>query len=314
MPRAPLGATGITVSRLCFGTLTMGPLQRALPPRQGADFLVYAYERGVNFADTAELYGTYEHLRLALAHARDLQICTKAYCYDEATAEKSLFGALKALRTERVALFLLHEQESVHTLRGHERALRFLERQAREGRVGAVGISTHCVPAVEAAPRFPGIQVIHPLINRAGIGIQGGSLSDMERAVQAAHGAGIGVFAMKALGGGHLIADARAAFSYLLQKPYIDSVAVGMQSSAEIDVNVALFQGALPSESALARCDRQPRSLMVQDWCTGCGACAARCGALALSVADGRARVDASRCVRCGYCAQVCPEFCLKVI
>ncbi|HHX74544.1 MAG TPA: aldo/keto reductase, partial [Firmicutes bacterium] len=32
-----LGKTGIHVSRLCFGTLTLGPLQSNLPLEQGAD-------------------------------------------------------------------------------------------------------------------------------------------------------------------------------------------------------------------------------------------------------------------------------------
>ena len=52
--RAVLGKTGIEVSRLCFGALTMSPLQCDMPPERGAELILYAYERGVDFVDTAE--------------------------------------------------------------------------------------------------------------------------------------------------------------------------------------------------------------------------------------------------------------------
>ena len=67
----PLGRSGLTVSRMCFGTLTMSPLQQNMTPEAGARLLVYAYERGVRFLDTADLYGTYPHIRLALRDAPD---------------------------------------------------------------------------------------------------------------------------------------------------------------------------------------------------------------------------------------------------
>lgn len=75
-------------------------------------------------------------------------------------------------------------------------------RQKQLGRVGAVGISTHHVAAVKAAWRFEQIEVIHPLINARGVGIQGGTLEQMEGAIASAHRQGAGIMAMKALGGG----------------------------------------------------------------------------------------------------------------
>ena len=60
-----LGNTGIRVSKLCFGTLTMGPFQRGLTPAEGAALLERAFMHGVNFLDTAEIYETYPHVREA---------------------------------------------------------------------------------------------------------------------------------------------------------------------------------------------------------------------------------------------------------
>ncbi|HOK43584.1 MAG TPA: aldo/keto reductase, partial [Thermoclostridium caenicola] len=44
-----LGKTGIKVSRLCFGALVIGPLQRNLSVEEGAAVIEEALRLGVNF-------------------------------------------------------------------------------------------------------------------------------------------------------------------------------------------------------------------------------------------------------------------------
>lgn len=316
LPVVPLGQ--LQVSRLCYGTLTLGPLQRDLPPERGGELIAYAAEKGCTFVDTAEYYRNYAHIAHALKRAPNLVIATKTYAYDEATAEASHRKAQRELGREYIDIFLLHEQESLHTLRGHEGALRYFCRQRDAGHIGAVGISCHHVAAAEAAPGFAraygGLDVLHPIYNRAGLGIADGDRTQMQAAIRAAHEAGMGVYGMKALGGGHLIEDAQDAMSFVLAEPAIDAVAVGMQSEAEIDMNVALFSEEQVPEEARRACRGMPRRLLIESWCEGCGACVARCGQGALSIVDGKAKVTETRCVRCGYCAAVCPSFCIKVI
>ena len=309
-----LGRSGVAVSKLCFGTLTMSPMQRDLSPEAGAELLEYAYARGVRFLDTADLYGTYPHIRLALRNAPDYVVCTKAYCYDERTAREALERAFRGLDREYVDVFLLHEQESLYTLRGHAPALEYLAEQQARGRIGALGISTHFVAAVKAALRFPRIQVIHPLINVDGIGIQDGTRADMEAAILNARANGIGIYAMKALGGGHLMRRSAEAFDYILSVPWADSVAVGMQSFAEIDANVARFEQAENAAALLEAVSGRERHMMVHDYCEGCGRCAERCRQKAIQIVDGRCVIDETKCVFCGYCARVCPQFCIKVV
>ena len=309
-----LGKSGLKVSRLCFGTLTMSPLQTDMSPEEGARLLVYAYERGVRFLDTADLYGTYPHIRLALKDAPDYVISTKAYCYDRKTAQEALERAYRGVGRDYIDLFMLHEQESLYTLRGHEEALVFLSEQRENGHIGAVGVSTHFAGCVRATTRFPMIQVVHPLINLAGIGIQDGTREDMEDAIRVARACGSGIFAMKPLGGGHLIGSNRAALEYAAQSPLLDSVAVGMQSIEEIDADVALFDGDHDAFERLDRLHVRSRRMMVHDWCEGCGRCAERCRQGAIRIVDGRSQIDPEKCVFCGYCARVCPQFCIKVV
>ena len=310
----PLGRSGLTVSRMCFGTLTMSPLQQNMTPEAGARLLVYAYEKGVRFLDTADLYGTYPHIALSLKDAPDYVISTKAYCWDRPTAQAALERAYRGLGRDYVDLFMLHEQESLYTLRGHEEALEYLAEQKARGHIGAVGVSTHFVACVKAAPRFPMIDVIHPLINLEGIGIQDGSREDMESAIAAARERGIGIFAMKPLGGGHLISGSKAALEYALNNPLLDAVAIGMQSVEEIDADVAMFEGDPTAFERLEKLRHRERRVMVHDWCEGCGKCAARCRQKAIEVVNGRAMVDQAKCVYCGYCARACPQFCIKVV
>ena len=82
MKYVKLGNTGIEVSRLCFGALVIGPLQADLPAGKGADVIAEALGRGVNFIDTAEIYGTYPHIREAVKRFGDKPvIASKSYAY-----------------------------------------------------------------------------------------------------------------------------------------------------------------------------------------------------------------------------------------
>ena len=60
-----LGNTGINVSKLCFGGLIIGPCRLTFLPSR-CRIILKAIELGVNFIDTAELYGTYPHIREAI--------------------------------------------------------------------------------------------------------------------------------------------------------------------------------------------------------------------------------------------------------
>ena len=87
-----------------------------------------------------------------------------------------------------------------------------------------------------------------------------------------------------------------------------------MQSRDEIDVNLRLMEGLTPDPAAEERTQREPRKLIIHDWCRACGKCVERCRQGALSIRDGICVCDQEKCVRCGYCAPVCEEFCIKVI
>lgn len=310
-----IGQTGIRVSRLCFGSLTLGPLQKNLGLSEGIGLIEEAIDYGVNFIDTADLYDTYDYIKGALKKAPDMIVSSKSYAYDNKTAEETLNRALKAIDRDYIDFFLLHEQEGPLTLKGHWEAIEYLIRAKEEGKVRAIGISTHHIEGVKAASSLAEMDIIHPIINYKGFGIVDGSLSEMEKAIEEAHKRGKGIYAMKALGGGHLIRDMNLAMDYILSLPYLDSIAIGMQRSEEIGVNVKLFNGISPSKAELDSLKSHDRELFIHDWCVGCGICIEKCQQKALYMnSKGKADVDRDSCVLCGYCGAYCMELAIKII
>jgi len=315
----PLGRTGLLVSNLCFGTLTMSPCQANLSLEEGSELLREAFERGVNFWDTAELYNNYSYLAKAVGKIQQIPvIATKTYASTWKEAEASLERARKELNIDYIPIFMLHEQESGLTLEGHRAALEFFFEAVERGAVQATGISCHTVAAVEAAIDFPEIDIIQPIINISGIGIKDGTLESMLIAVERAYNCGLGIYAMKVLGGGHLIPRAAEAISFAMELDFVHALALGIGSRDELLVNLCYLQGLEPPQHIYESLKNKTRTLLIEDWCSGCGSCIARCpqGALSLhedGIGKVRAVVDSSRCLFCGYCSAWCAEFCIKV-
>jgi predicted aldo/keto reductase-like oxidoreductase len=311
-----LGQTGLSVSRLCFGSLTLGPLQACLPLNEGAGLIRYAMERGVNFLDTAELYDNYEYIRKALEGrpGDSLIIATKTYAYSKEMAEKSLRKAIRELKVGHIDIFMLHEQENELTLRGHYEAIEYFLKAKEKGYIRSFGISTHSVEGVRAAARWEEVEVVHPIINISGLGITDGGIGEMLEAVEDAFKAGKGIYAMKPLGGGNMISRFRECFDFVLGVPYVHSIATGMQCIEEIEANIAIFENR-PVDSTLQKAlARRERKLHIAYWCKGCGRCIAVCKQGALYLENGRVVVDRAKCTLCGYCASRCENFCIKVV
>lgn len=311
-----LGKTNFEVSRICFGGLTVGPLQKNMTPQDGGKIILSAFERGVNMIDTANMYDTYEHIEWALRSydRKKIHIMSKDYSYSKETAQKSLERALRELKTDYIDGFLLHEQESEHTLRGHYEALEYFIRMKEKGYIRAVGISTHFVAAVKAAGAMEEIDIIHPIVNKSGIGIVDGNVKEMLDVIALAKKNNKGIYAMKPLGGGNLIKNYDESLDFVLGIDDIDSIAIGMQNKSEVIANVLKFNGREIPDDIKKMLSTQKRRLKIANWCQGCGRCVDKCQQNALEIVGGKALVDENKCVLCGYCSKECKEFCIKVI
>lgn len=313
MEKRMLGRTGLEVTRLCFGTLTFR--QQNIDPKAAADVIIYAIDSGLNFVDTAQGYATYEHVRLALKARPGFAVNTKspAKTYEEMTA--SIEAARVGLGLDTIDSFLLHGCGGPGDgIKEREGALDCLLEAKSKGIVKAVGLSSHYVSGIEQAASCDDMDVCHPLVNMLGKGVPDGSAEDMEAACRRAHAAGKGLFSMKSMAGGLLISRRKEALGYAIGREYLDSMAVGMTTAAEVENNVAFFEGRPERETAPG--ELKPRGLRLHflNNCVGCGDCVKACPSGAMKIVDGKAKADPELCLTCGYCGFACKKFCIRLV
>jgi aryl-alcohol dehydrogenase-like predicted oxidoreductase len=163
MQKRALGKTGLRVSEIAFGGVEIGipygigvkSKEDMLSESEAIDLLHLAIDSGINFFDTARMYGESERIMgEAFKGCRDkVLICTKCRHFvdpdgnipeDDALEkiiESSLEESLKTLQTDHVDVFMLH-QAPMKVLENEKIADIFLKLQ-RSGRITATGASTY---------------------------------------------------------------------------------------------------------------------------------------------------------------------------
>lgn len=314
MKKKILGKTGLEVTELCFGALPFGPLQKNLPLDEATAVLCAALEGGVNFIDTAQMYKTYAPIREALHQTKKRPVIaskSSATTYEE--MQKAIDEALNELNLEEIDIFHLHAARAGEDVFAKRRgALECLIDNKERGRIKAVGISTHSVKVTALAAAQDGIDVVFPLINRTGMGILEGNREEMEKAIAQCVAAGKGVYLMKVLAGGSLVGDFTSALEYVRSIPGWASIAIGMVSRAEVEFNLAYFEGrkptALPSLAAMKK-----KFLVVESLCAGCLKCVDICPNHAIASKAGKGFIQQEVCLTCGYCIGACPQFAIRL-
>ena len=316
MKKYSLGKTGIKVTELCFGALPIGPLQANIPVEKAATLIRIALEKGINFIDTAEVYKTYPHIRKALEGYNDeVVIATKSGAKTYKGMEQSIKDALGSLGRTHIDIFLLHAAKATPSVfEERSGAFQCLNDYKTKGTIRAIGISTHVIGIVKRATEIEEIDIIFPIINKLGMGIVDGSADDMVKAISEAHKAGKGLYAMKALAGGHLIDQLEESFNFVRNIQGISSIAVGMVNQEELELNLKIFNDEKIPQELLPQKIKPGKRLFISRFCEGCGNCVKTCPSNALSLKNGKAVVDHKLCILCGYCNPVCPVFAIRLI
>lgn len=151
-----LGNSGLIISRIAFGTMTMGskmaPALARLDSSESDRLIHQALDAGVNFFDTADVYHAGESERFlgaALGTRRnDAVIATKVGMrmsgrIDESGLSarhiyQSIDASLERLGSDHVDLLLCHRSDPVTPL---EETLAALDRVVRDGKVRYIGFS-----------------------------------------------------------------------------------------------------------------------------------------------------------------------------
>ena len=221
MQYLPLGNTGLYVSRICLGTMTFAEPDNPMAQMIGgtgqdvADRMVAAaLEAGVNFFDTANMYGFGESetiLGRALQGRRqDSIIATKVYfpegtgINDMGTSRLAIMReverSLTRLGTDWIDLYQVHSFDDTTPL---EETLRALDDCVRQGKVRYIGLSNFAAWQIAKADglarnlgteRFCSVQAYYSLAGR-----------ELEREIlPAVRDLGLGVMVWSPLAGGYL--------------------------------------------------------------------------------------------------------------
>ena len=163
MQRRFLGNTGIAVSEIAFGGVEIGlPYgigvkweEDMLPEKDAMQLLLTALDSGLNFFDTARMYGVSKRImRQPFAGRRDeIVLCTKCRHFrdemgnlpDDETLRKiihqSLEESLKALQTDYIDLYMLHQGDM--EILNRDVIAEEMQKLKTKGVVRSIGVSAY---------------------------------------------------------------------------------------------------------------------------------------------------------------------------
>jgi aryl-alcohol dehydrogenase-like predicted oxidoreductase len=185
LPTAPLGTTGMRITRVGFGAWAIGGggWTFAWGDQDDADSIAairQAVERGINWIDTAAVYGLGHSEEIVARALRDIPADDRPYVFTKAglvwderdraapprrigdplSIRREVEASLRRLEVERIDLYQMHwPAEDGTPLEDYWGTLLQLK---EEGKVRAVGLSNHNVAQLEAAERLGHVDTLQP--------------------------------------------------------------------------------------------------------------------------------------------------------
>lgn len=171
-----LGKTQLRISAVSFGTWALGGAWGAVvDDRTARDALSFAMDQGVNFFDTADVYGngrSEQLLGMVAGHRNNIIIATKfcrggdiqdpaTYSYEQVKAYAT--ASLRRLQRERIDLYQIHCPPTRVIEQGD--VFGVLDRLKEEGLVHHYGVSVETVDEGLKAMKYPGVSALQVILN-----------------------------------------------------------------------------------------------------------------------------------------------------
>jgi aryl-alcohol dehydrogenase-like predicted oxidoreductase len=247
--RVNLGKTNVKVTRLAFGTGTMGGrVQRELGQDQFTKLVRHAHDRGIRFFETSESYAEmHKMLGIALQGVpRDsYQLMSKVTTRDGVDPQEKIDELRKLANTEYFDVLLLHYQ---HTSTWPTDSLKWQDgvQEAQSKKVVLVrGASVHGLPALRQVPENKWLELAMIRMNHKGTRMDAedydtagpGNVSEVVTHVKQIRKQGMGVISMKLVGEGAFTnrEDRQAAMKFAFKNAGVNAVTVGYKNTAEVD-------------------------------------------------------------------------------
>jgi len=148
LPTRVLGRTQARVTILGLGTAPVGEAQ--VDRKEAEKIFGEVMDRGVNYIDTARIYGHAEEVLSNLVPSRrdKLFLVTKVWVETAAAAEKSLTESLQRLKVDHVDLVHIHHVggKNIDKVLADDGVLAYLLKQKQAGKLRFIGMSGHASP------------------------------------------------------------------------------------------------------------------------------------------------------------------------
>ncbi len=292
-----LGRTKLKVSVIGFGGIKLPQISF----EEADKILNRALDLGVNFIDTARVYGDSEAKIGEALHSRreEFILSSRSLSRDRDGLLKDLETSMKTLKTDYIDLYQLHGVNDAATLDkvlAPGGALEGLKIARQKGLIGFVGITMHFdLEAMKKAIRtneFDMIMLAYSPLDHEGV--------EREGILKLADEYEMGIVIMKSLLGGQLVLPETAAglrredplvrlsLKFVISNPYVDTVIPGIMKMNEIEEDVRVADEPLP----ITEEERQQLYRLV-----------AKLGRKEFGYSGIR-----QVCLRCWYCARACPQ------
>lgn len=259
LPRRKLGRTGVEVSVLGLGTATMGEGPQEV--EECAAVFAEAIDRGINYVDTARIYGDAETaLGRVLKTRRDkVFLVTKCMTDTREDAQKSFEQSLRELGVGNVDLLHLHScgDRDLDKVLGPGGAWEYLLEQKKQGKTRFLGITGHNRPEkflrMLETDQVDVMMVAMNFVDRHTYNFE-------ETVLPAARKRGVGVMAMKVFGGiqgGFKFTRVKRpsqmdpihlqiAVRYALGLEGVTGAVIGVKDTGELEQNIRFALGGPP--------------------------------------------------------------------
>jgi aryl-alcohol dehydrogenase-like predicted oxidoreductase len=243
-----LGNTGLQVPRVALGTGSGGwnraSNQTRLGYRNFVELSQYAYDRGIRFFDTADMYGSHPYVREALKviPRENVTILTKVMTYGHEgwytvePFEKSLDRFRKEVGTDYFDIFLLHCMMNDKWPSEYRKFMDGLSDAKQKGIIRTVGISCHDFGAMKEAAVNPWVDVLLARINNKGPKMDG-TPEEVMQVLETAKKNGKGVIGMKVFGMGDLVREEQRekSLNFVIKSGNVHCMTLGLESKEQVD-------------------------------------------------------------------------------
>ncbi len=235
-----LGPEKIEVTRLALGSGSNGRAgssnqTRRLGMKGYPELLREAFDVGIRFWDSADVYGSHPHLGAALKviPREKVAILTKTFSRTAKEVRADIDRFRRELNTDYIDILLLHCLTDPQWRTTMRPVMDVISEAKARGIIRSHGVSCHSFEALKAAAEEPWVEIDMARINPAGVKMDS-KVDEVVPVLQRMHGAGKGVIGMKIYGAGQLTKHRVECLRFTFGLGCIPAITLGIESRQEL--------------------------------------------------------------------------------